>query len=395
MRGPQVTTGATLAPDDLAVDRELADIAGSFRFLLDLTPVDLVGCRKRFRESGGTPAFEYRPLADDIDVAAHRLDALPVDGVRDATLASLLLAKQRELRLQVEMLACRGSDDFLPLSIELYGSVSPSLLREANDILATVPAPEPDGGPWLDAEAFAAVAQAELDHYRTIAPDDVECHVEIREGSTGLMVSNGDLLIAPTAKVSSARVAALLHHEVGTHVVTHVNGARQPLHVLATGLAGADETQEGLAVLAEHLVGGLTAGRLRQLAARVVAVHEMVGGAEFADVHAGLLDHGVPRDQAFTITMRVFRSGGLTKDAVYLRGLHDLVRHLATGGDLDVLWLGKMPLTAVPLVAELHERGVLTDPVLRPRFLDDPAVQARLVALEQATPLASLIGASS
>lgn len=389
-----MTTGEALAPEDLAVDRELADIAGSFRFLLDLTPVDLVGCRKRFRETGGPPDFEYRPLVDDIEITAHRLDELPIDDVRDATLASLLLAKQRELRLQVEMLACRGSDDFLPLSIELYGTVSPSLLREANDILATVPVPEPDGGPWLDAGAFAAVAQAELDHYRAVAPD-IECHIEIREGSTGLMVSNGDLLIAPTARVSAARVAALLHHEVGTHVVTHVNGARQPLHILATGLAGADETQEGLAVLAEHLVGGLTAGRLRQLAARVVAVHDMVGGAEFADVHAGLLDHGVPRDQAFTITMRVFRSGGLTKDAVYLRGLHDLVHHLSAGGDLDVLWLGKMPLTAVPLVAELRHRGLLHDPLLRPRFLDDATVQDRLTALEQANPLASLIGAPS
>jgi hypothetical protein len=42
----------------------------------------------------------------------------------------------------------------------------------------------------------------------------------------------------------------------------------------------------------------------------------------------------------------VFRSGGLTKDAVYLRGLRELVDHLSRGADLDVLWLGKMPLTA-------------------------------------------------
>ncbi len=59
----------------------------------------------------------------------------------------------------------------------------------------------------------------------------------------------------------------------------------------------------------------------------------MIGGAEFPEVHRGLVDAGVPREQAFTITMRVFRSGGLTKDAVYLRGLHELVTHLAAGGD--------------------------------------------------------------
>ncbi len=108
------------------------------------------------------------------------------------------------------------------------------------------------------------------------------------------MVSNGDVLIAPTCRVAVSRIEALLHHEVGTHVVTHVNGAHQPLHVLASGLAGHDETQEGLAVLAEHLVGGLTPARLRQLAARVVAVHLMVDGVPFEDVHATLVSDGIP-----------------------------------------------------------------------------------------------------
>ena len=46
-------------------------------------------------------------------------------------------------------------------------------------------------------------------------------------------------------------------------------------------------------------------------------------------MHASLVDAGVSADQAFTITMRVFRSGGLTKDAVYLRGLRELVDHLS------------------------------------------------------------------
>lgn len=388
-----MTASDVLAAEDLAVDRELADIAGDFRFLLDLTPVDLVAARDGFDATGRTPDFDYRPLEDDPDVIARRLDAVPVDNVEDPTLASLLLAKHRELRLQLEMLSCRGSDDFLALSIELYGAVSPGLLAEAEDILATVPVGEPDEGPWLDAEAFVKIAQTELDRYRAFAPD-MESHVEVREGSTGLMVSNGDLLVAPTIRVAVSRIDALLHHEIGTHVVTHVNGANQPLHVLASGLAGADETQEGLAVLAEHLVGGLTADRLRQLAARVVAVHEMVQRAEFPEVHRGLVAAEVPRNQAFTIAMRVFRSGGLTKDAVYLRGLHELVTHLAAGGDLDVLWLGKMPLTAAPLVAELHRRGLLTDPLLRPRFLDDPLAQARLTDLAQQRALAAIIGAN-
>jgi uncharacterized protein (TIGR02421 family) len=386
-----VTPEAVLADEDLAVDRELSELASGFRFLVDLTPVDLLEARRAFEADGRSPTLHYRPLEDDPRLAAKRLAEVAVDAVTDPTLASLLLAKQRELALQLDMLACRGSEGFLPLSIELYGTVSARLLKEAEAILAGVPAPGLEQGPWLDAEAVAKAAQRELDLYRSFAPD-LESHVEVREGSTGVMVSNGDVLVAPTAKVAVGRIEALLHHEVGTHVVTHVNGAHQPLHILASGLAGHDETQEGLAVLAEHLVGGLTAGRLRQLAARVVAVHQMVERASFEDVYAELVSHDIPPGQAFSVTVRVFRGGGLTKDAVYLRGLLELVGHVASGGDLEALWLGKMPLTAVPLVDELHRRGVLHDPLLRPRYLEDPEALARLAHLSHVSALTELIG---
>ena len=386
-----MTTVTELPSSDLAVDRELADLAGGFRFLLDLTPVDLADVRRRFEDDGEPPTFRYRDLEDDPALAAKRLDGIRVEEVSDPTLASLLHAKHRELRLQLEMLESRGSDTFLALSIELYGTVTHGLLATAQQILREVHPPGLEEGPWLDADAVCKAAQAELDRYRAFAPD-LESHVEVRDGSTGVMVSNGDVLIAPTCRVPVTRIEPLLHHEVGTHVVTHVNGAHQPLHVLASGLAGHDETQEGLAVLAEHLVGGLTPTRLRQLAARVVAAHLMVEGVPFTDVHATLVRDGIPHVQAFSTTVRAFRSGGLTKDAVYLRGLVELVDHLAAGGDLETLLLGKMPLTAAPLVRELHDRGVLRDPLLRPRYLDDPRARERLSEIAEVHSPVDLIG---
>jgi uncharacterized protein (TIGR02421 family) len=387
-------TTATLAEVDLAVDRALADIAGSFRFLLDVTPVDLVDARDTFWRTGRTPDFRYRPLADDPVVTTARLADVPVTDVQDATVAHLLQAKHRELLLMLQMLSTRGTSEFRALSIEAFGAVGPTLLEEAETVLRQVTPSAPDPGPWLDADAFAQLAQEELDRYRAFSPD-IESHVELRAGSTGVMVSNGDVLIAPTARISAARAEALLQHEIGTHVVTYVNGAHQPLRVLASGLAGTEETQEGLAVFAEYLVGGLTANRLRQLAARVVAVHQMLEGADFPDVHAGLVGAGVPKDQSFTITMRVFRGGGLTKDAVYLRGLHELVGHIASGKPIETLWLGKMPLDAVPLVDDLHQRGLLKDPLLVPRYLEHPGARQRLAGIPEVTSLASLVGGPS
>jgi hypothetical protein len=107
-----------------------------------------------------------------------------------------------------------------------------------------------------------------------------------------------------------------------------------------------------------------------------------------------LVDNGVAPVEAFTITMRVFRSGGLTKDAVYLRGLRRIMDHVAAGGSLDVLWLGKMALADIAHVEALRQRGVLHDPLLLPRFLADPAVHQRLGAVTSRTSPSDLIGAS-
>ncbi|WP_462418273.1 tyrosine/phenylalanine carboxypeptidase domain-containing protein [Kytococcus sp. Marseille-QA3725] len=139
--------------------------------------------------------------------------------------------------------------------------------------------------------------------------------------TAGVLVEGDTLLISDRASVPTNRVDALLHHEVGTHLVTQVNGSGQPLKTLGSGLAGYDETQEGLAVLGEIAVGGLPPFRLRQLAVRALTVDRMLEGATFREAFDALVEAGVPARSSYTTTMRVFRSGGLTKDAVYLRGL--------------------------------------------------------------------------
>ena len=93
--------------------------------------------------------------------------------------------------------------------------------------------------------------------------------------------------------------------------------------------------------------------------------------------------------------MRVFRSGGLTKDAVYLRGLRNVVTHVGAGGTLDALWLGKMALSDVPHIEELRDRGALHEPLLTPRYLADPDAQTRLASITTSTTPVDLIGVAA
>ena len=381
---------AELSPDDIAVDHALAQLSGTFRFLLDITPVDAEDAKEDFLDGDDPePDFTYRELESEPEVIEKQLEAIDVSKVEDPTLAHLLRDKHREMELQLEMLAARGTHDFLTLSIELYGGVTPALRRQAEALLVSIPQTEPPGDS-LDAEEFLDLALAEIEHYRAIDPDLAMAAV-IRPDVNGIMVSGDELLIGPESKVQVARAQALLHHEVGTHLVTQANGAHQPIKVLGSGLAGYDETQEGLAVLAEIACGGLTAFRLRQLAGRVLTVHRLIDGADFAEAHQALVSDGFPRGSAFTTVMRVYRAGGMTKDAIYLRGLVELLDHLAGGGSLDHLWLGKFSLSDLPLIEDLDRRGVLRSPRVLPRFLQDPATADNLARAAGTHDLSTLL----
>jgi hypothetical protein len=188
----------------------------------------------------------------------------------------------------------------------------------------------------------------------------------------GLMVSSGKLLIGQGLSLWPDRVEALIQHEVGTHVLTYVNGAAQPFLQLARGFADYDELQEGLGVLAEYLAGGLNAARMRLLAARVVAVHCRDGGATFVETFRRLhQDHGFGAYTAFGITARVFEGGGFTRDMIYLRGLVERggvpPRRRRAGAAVR---RARSPPATWTSSRSSRERGVLRPIPLLPRFLE-------------------------
>lgn len=374
---PEPGDDAAISASDRAVDHTLASLVQANRFLLNVTPVDAEDWRRPFLDGEvDAPDFHYRELDLDPDVAEAQLAQLPLDIVEDPAVAALLRNRHREARLQIDMMRVRGTDDFRQLSLELYGGVSPSLQASAEAILAGLP----DGrweGEVLDAEAILALAEDEIQHYREVDPD-VGMHAEVRDDVSGVLVQGNTLLIGSAATVAANRATALMQHEVGTHLVTQVNGAGQPLQLLAAGLAGYEETQEGLAVLAEIACGQLTAPRLRTLAGRVVAVHMMVAGAAFRDTHTRLVQLGLGPGAAYAATMRVYRAGGLAKDAIYLRGLRELLEHLAAGGSLELFFLGKFALRDLPLVQQLADRGLLASARILPRYHADAEASDRI-----------------
>ena len=175
-------------------------------------------------------------------------------------------------------------------------------------------------------------ARAEFEYYRNVWPD-FSPKAEVTGRVAGIMVSRNKLLINRNTALPASRVEALLQHEVGTHLLTYYNGRAQPFRQLYSGLAGYEALQEGLAVLAEYLVGGLDRPRMRQLAARVVAARQLIEGASFVETfHTLHHTFGLPQHSVFRTTMRIHRGGGFTKDAIYLRGLRQILDYVGRGG---------------------------------------------------------------
>ncbi len=368
----------------IRVDAELAAVSAELDLLLHVTPVNAAEAWAAFRAGDyqRPPEFLYRPRTLDPGLLKRRLYAIPLEAVEDPALAHIFLAKRDELDRQLTLYGDRGTARFLAGSRALFGEVEADLARLAEDLLERLPQRGARGGEPLPVAEFAARAQAEVDRYRAQDPDFAS-RVAVRDDIAGILVSRGDFLIGLDARVSEARVAPALAHEIGTHCLTYHNGGKQPLAELRVGMAGYEPLQEGLAVLAEYLVGGLGPGRLRQLAARVLAVQAICQGADFIETFRLLRERGQGARGAFTTAMRVFRGGGYTKDVVYLRGLVALLDYLGRGGDLEILYVGKVALEFIDLVEELRWRRVLAAPALRPHHLDTPEARERLARLRR------------
>ncbi|WEX90720.1 flavohemoglobin expression-modulating QEGLA motif protein [Sinorhizobium garamanticum] len=368
-------------------DRSIDEVASTFDFLLAVTPINADAAWSDFAASEyrRAPRFLYRPLTLEVAAAKKKLFSIAFDHLEDPVLYQLYREKQQELDLQLSLLSARESAKFIEFGRALYGPVEPELLRAARDILARTDDGDANPGQGRVAERHADCyfveqqARAMIAEYRRRYAG-FDATVEVRDDlPSGLLVSGNRLLIARSTAMEAERVEPILSHEIGVHLLTYFNGSAQGLRLFRSGLAGYEGMQEGLAVFAEYLTGGMSSERLRLIAARVVACAAMLDGASLPEAYQQLVkDHGFLKADAFNVVLRVYRSGGLAKDAIYLRGLLQLLSHLAADGALEPFWMGKIAASHFGVMQELSARGLLGVPAVHPIFLDNPEAPSRL-----------------
>ena len=130
-------------------------------------------------------------------------------------------------------------------------------------------------------------------------------------------------------------------------------------------------TQEGLAIFCEYLAGFMSLSRMKVSALRVLAVESLIQEKDFKRTFLLLKEqHQTPDDVAFTITVRVYRGGGFTKDCLYLQGLHQMLNAYETRDDFTNLLAGKVSVEYLELVTRLIDKHYL----VAPKYIS-PAIQ--------------------
>jgi len=352
-------------------DRVLADAADRIRIFHHVNPTNEKEQRARFLQSPSPrtePEFVYPPLEFSPRELLDSLRNAPVSAIEDPRLRRLYADRRDELCRTVEMLQARGTREFFKYSLELAGRPPRDIVQDAEDILSL---PREEARRDLSAEEVKQMLERHVELYRKRYPD-FECGIDmVPHMSSTMYVDQNRIHIKEGARYSKVAAECDMHHEIEAHVLTWLNGQRQPLGLLRVGMRGTMAFQESLGVFTELASGVMAPERVASLCSRVVAVDSLVRGLEFFDLFERLVEEfGFDAEFAYSVCQRVYRGGGFTKDWVYLAEVGGILRYWAAGGDLSRLLLGKAVLREAETIGELLDEGILVPPRYLPLYLD-------------------------
>ena len=341
---------------------------------------------ERFFRGGARelPRPEYPALGFAPEAKVKELRAIKRQIRGKNPVEELLRRKCDEFVSLAQLLGARGTKRFYELSRRIYGDPRDRFPDHNTDNLAIARmwASRPrarDEDQVYDAEE-AARRVAEV--CNPLLGGRVK--VQVRTRLTANAAAGGtSITLRKGARFSERQVRALAHHEGLWHVLTSLNGYRQPvLPVLGVGLPRFTESQEGGGIVAEFLTGQITDERYIELGERTIAIDMAARGADFLEVYRYLLAR-FPPDRAALMSERVFRGGLLeggapfTKDAAYQRGYcrtFNFLRSALEQRDVDLVrafLAGKMSVDDAALVRDLIEEGLCVGPVYLPEWFID------------------------
>ena len=351
---------STISAEVISLDKKLYSLCKTVETLNFINPINLAAQRNAFfKNSYICPNFNYKQLDINPYKFREQLYKLPVDDINDADIQQLYRHVIDNLASKIDLLTTIGTDDFVYNSLKYYGEPSHVDIANARFLLHLNMEHNGNEGNALNADEAIRYFKEQAQVW------GLNCRIEKSSKVVAKAMVNNEkalLLINKSALFTEKELHAFAYHELGIHMLTTINGKKHPLKVFSLGLTGNTHTQEGLALYSEYCSGSLTIERLKTIALRVIAVKYMLEHGDFVKTyHALMSEFMLEKDFAFTLTTRVYRGGGFTKDYLYLKGFRDVL-NLAKGQSIDNLLVGKIGTLDFEITNEIVERGMIAKP---------------------------------
>jgi uncharacterized protein (TIGR02421 family) len=352
---------STISPEVLILDKKLYALCKSVETLNFINPVNLAAQRNNFlkKNSYVAPSFNYKQLDINPYKFREQLYKLPVEDINDADIQQLYRHVIDNLASKIDLLTTIGTDDFVYNSLKYYGEPSCIDIANARFLLHLNIDHDKHSSKVLNADEAIEYFKGQAQAWQ------LNCKIEKSSKVVAKAMVNNEkalLLINKNAVFDEKELHAFAYHELGIHMLTTINAKKHPLKVFSLGLTGNTHTQEGLALYSEYCSGSLTIQRMKTIALRVIAVQYMLEHGDFVKTyHALMNEFELEKDFAFTLTTRVYRGGGFTKDYLYLKGFRDIL-NLAKTNLIDNLLVGKIGTLDFAITNEIVERGMISKP---------------------------------
>lgn len=351
---------STISAEVISLDKKLYSLCKTVETLNFINPINLAAQRNAFfKNSYICPNFNYKQLDINPYKFREQLYKLPVDDINDADIQQLYRHVIDNLASKIDLLTTIGTDDFVYNSLKYYGEPSHVDIANARFLLHLNMDHNGNEGNALNADEAIRYFKEQAQVW------GLNCRIEKSSKVVAKAMVNNEkalLLINKSALFTEKELHAFAYHELGIHMLTTINAKKHPLKVFSLGLTGNTHTQEGLALYSEYCSGSLTLQRLKTIALRVIAVKYMLEHGDFVKTyHALMSEFMLEKDFAFTLTTRVYRGGGFTKDYLYLKGFRDVL-NLAKDQSIDNLLVGKIGTLDFEITNEIVERGMIAKP---------------------------------
>lgn len=344
----------------LAIDEKLDHLVKKIELLNYINPLNISEQKKLFFESKFTinPQFIY-PKRDFNSFELQReLFTLPIEQIEDTVLRKLYEEIIYSYSGLIQCIDTIGTDEnFYYNSLRSFGTPVANDVENAKFILHFTDEYQKnaDDIPKYDVheteQHFRAYSKRYNFSYQIKHSDKLAAIAMVLSNDKTLVLNSNHTFTENEIKI-------LTNHEIGVHMVTTMNAAIHKLKIFNHGFPMNVETQEGLAVFSEFMSNSLTLQRLRELAYRVIAVNSLERGCDFVETFKLLHNtYNLNKDKAFTITVRVHRGGGFTKDYLYLTGLKKIYDYYQSGKELNLLLTGKVSIKYADQIAYMIQKG--------------------------------------